>query len=136
MTSKFFGRIALALGAVLLVSLFAWEACSEEINVIQVHRNIPLSDEEPIYRDIYISGGSETGMKNNTVLQVLRKTIVKDATGSQSFGELMVPVGQLKVIFVGPKVSVAREYKNQQFDSSPVMDQLGIQVGDKVELTK
>jgi len=134
MTSKIFGRIALALGAVLLVSLFAWEACSDELNVIQVHRNIPLSDEETAYKDIYISGGSDSGLKNNLVVQVLRKVIVKDATGSQSFGEIMVPVGQIKVIFVGPKVSVAREYKPANKDTVPALDQVGIQLGDSIEL--
>lgn len=134
MNTKLLGRVTLALGAVLLVSLFAWEACSEELSIVQVHRSIPLSDEEPVYKDVYINGGSNSGLKNNLVISAYRKVIVKDATGSQPIGEIMIPVGQLKVIFVGPKVAIAREYKNAQLESTPTLDQPGFQLGDTIEL--
>lgn len=134
MTSKILGRLSLLLGAALLVALFAWEACSQELSIIQVRRNIPLADEDPVIRDIYINGGSESGLKNNMIIQATRKTIIKDATGSQSLGELIVPVAQLKVVFVGPKISVARDHKPANLDSTPVLDQVGVQIGDRIEL--
>jgi hypothetical protein len=134
MNTKVFGRTALTLGAALLVTLFAWEACSDEITIIQVHRNITLSDDEAIFRDYYIDAGTEQGLKTNLVVNIVRKTIVKDGSGTHSYGDIITPVGQLKVIFTASRVAIAREYKQANRETTPVLDQAGVQIGDIVDL--
>jgi len=134
MTSKLFGRLALLLGAILLVSLFAWEAFSAELSVVQVYRPVSLSEDEVTFRDFYINGGASEGLKKNLVINVVRKMDMKDATGTQAYGDMFFPTGQLRILFVGPKVSVAREYKGVSFESSPVFEQPGIQIGDQIDL--
>jgi hypothetical protein len=134
MSNKILGRTLLIIGAILLIVLFAWEVFSEELNIIEVRRNIPLSDTDPIYRDFYINGGKSAGLKTNMLITATRKTAVRDATGSQNYGELLIPVGQLKIIFVSDKIAVAREHKLLPRDAQPMLEQMGLMIGDQVSV--
>ncbi len=115
----------------LLITQFTFAA---DISVVDVRRNIPLSDEEPAVKDFYLNAGSDDGIKKNLVVTVYRGLNVRDASGAQSYGEIIVPVGQLQVIAVYQKLSVAREYKILARDENPMLEQVGIMSGDKVEL--
>jgi hypothetical protein len=81
------GRLLLAAGFILLIVLFAWETFASEPQVIEVRRNIPLADDEPVYKDFYLNIGSDNGLKTNQIVTALRKFNIKDSTGTQSFGE-------------------------------------------------
>lgn len=133
MQKKYFGRVLLAVGLILLVTLFAWETFSEELSIIEVRRNIPLADNDPVYKDFFINGGTDAGLKKNMTLNVLRKISLRDATGTQNYGELMAPVAQLKIIFVNNRVAVAREVKPVAQEESPMLEQVGVMIGDKIE---
>ena len=128
------GRLLLIGGLAVLLLLFAWEVFADELHVIEVRRNIPLGDHDPIYKDFYINAGSEAGLKQNQVVVAVRKMNVKDATGAQSFGELLIPVGQLKIIFAQGHIAVAREYKLLTRDELPMLEQVGIMTGDLIDL--
>lgn len=107
---------------------------AQEIQVIDVRRNITLAEDELPYKDFYINAGQGSGLKKNLVVQAVRKFNVRDASGAQSYGEITIPVGQLKVIAVYGKVSVAREYKLLSRDELPMLEQIGIMAGDKIEI--
>ena len=129
------GRLFLLGGLVILVALFTWEVfAADDVHIIEVRRNIPLADTDPVYRDFYINAGGEAGLKQNLVVTALRKINVKDATGTQAFGELLVPVGQLKILFVQNGVTVAREHKSLSRDLFPMLEQTGIMSGDVIDL--
>jgi len=134
MSMNLVGRLFLSLGVSLLATLFAWEAFAQDISVVDVRRNIPLSDEAPVYKDFYINGGADSGLKKNLVITLTRNIVIRDASGTQTFGEMTVPVGQLKVIAVQGKVAIAREYKLTSRDDEPMLEQIGIMSGDKVAL--
>ncbi len=134
MTKKLFARILLFGGLVLLLALFAWEACAEDLTVVEVRSNIPLSEKDQVFHDYYINSGSNQGLKQHLVVTATRKITVRDATGTQTYGDMMVPVGQLKVIFVGEKFAVAREVKLIGREDEPMIEQTGIMIGDKVDL--
>ena len=104
--------------------------------VIDVRRNITLSDSDPVYKDFYINGGNGEGFKKGQVLVVTRKVQVRDASGSQQVGEMVVPVGELKVISVFEKVTVARELKLFDRQDLPMLEQRAIMSGDNVEVKK
>lgn len=108
-------------------------AAPSEISVVQVKRNIQMSETDPIYRDYYLDAGEEAGMKKNMVIEVLRKTSVKDSSGAHTYGEINIPVGQLKIISVFNKIAVAREYKLLSREEAPVLEQTGIMMGDTIE---
>ena len=77
-----------------------------EITIIDVRKNIPLSDEDPSFTDFYLNAGDNEGLKKNMVVTVFRTINVRDASGAQSFGEISIPVGQVKVVAVFQKIAV------------------------------
>lgn len=128
------GRLLLMAGFAILALLFSWEAFSADINIIEVRRNIPLSDEAPVYKDFYINAGTESGLKKNMVVTVIRKMAIRDASGTQSYGDLDIPVGQLKIIAAKGRLAVAREYRLISRDDEPMLEQIGLMIGDRLEL--
>lgn len=107
---------------------------ANELKVVDVRRNIPLRDEDPVYRDFYINGGAGSGLKPNLVVTAVRKTTIRDPSGMQALGEMNVPVGQLRVIFVQDNIAVAREFKSLSRDDLPMLEQIGIMSGDILDL--
>lgn len=109
---------------------------ADDLSIIQVHRNIPLSDEEPTYRDLFLNGGENAGVKKNQIYTVFHRVQIKDFSGTQSYGEIEIPVGEAKIIAVYNKVAVARELKIYPREDQPNLDILGIMSGDRLELKK
>ncbi len=134
LTSQFFGRLFFLMGMALLLILWTWEVQSEGLTIIEVRTNIPLAEKDPMYRDFFINSGYSAGLKKNMKVTALRKTVARDATGTQSYGDVKIPVGFLKIIFVGEKFSVAREVSLLPRDNLPMLEQTGIMIGDQVEL--
>jgi hypothetical protein len=118
----------------ILLVLTSLHALADEPTIIDVRRNITLSDEDNVYKDFYINVGEGSGLKKNLVVTAVRKLSVRDASGAQAFGEVMIPVGQLRVIAVYNKIAVAREYKLLSRDELPMLEQIGIMTGDKIDL--
>jgi hypothetical protein len=105
-----------------------------DLAIIDVRRNITLSDKDPIYKDFYINAGPGSGLKKNLVVTAIRKMNVLDAGGANSFGEILVPVGQLKIIAIYDKVAIAREFTLLSREDLPMLEQTGIMTGDKIDL--
>ncbi|MBX3039144.1 MAG: hypothetical protein KF789_00380 [Bdellovibrionaceae bacterium] len=121
----------LAIPLMLLVFSFAG---ADELTIVDVRRNIPLSDSEPAYKDFYLAGGSVSSLKKNLVVTAVRRTNIRDARGTQSYGEIDIPVGQLRILGVFGNVAVAREYKLLSRDENPMLEQTGLMSGDRIEL--
>lgn len=134
MTRGHWGRLLILAGLSLLIAVFSYEAFSEELAVIEVRRNIPLSDTDPVYKDYYLNAGINGGLKKNMVVTAIRKISIKDATGTNSFGDVEVPVGQLKIIAVQNRMAVAREFKLIPRDEEPMLEQIGVMIGDTISL--
>lgn len=116
-----------------LTFFLAFQANAGEITIVDVHRNIPLSDSELTYRDFYLNGGNEAGLKKDMVVTVVRKMAIKDSSGTQSYGDVIVSVGQLKIIAVFNRVAVAREFKLISRENEPLLEQIGLMNGDQVQ---
>ncbi len=132
--SKNAGRFLIMAGIAILALLFSWEVFAADMNVVEVRRNIPLADDAPVYKDFYINAGPDAGLKKNLIITVYRKMSIRDATGTQSFGEVDIPVGQLRIIAAQGKVAVAREHKLISRDDEPMLEQAGIMIGDRLQL--
>ena len=109
------------------------DASAQEISVIDVKRNITLSDADVIYKDFYLNAGDSSALRKNMIVNVKRKINVKDAS-TKSIGDIETLVGQIKVIHVGGKVSVAREHRLVPRDEEPVLEQIGIMSGDRIDM--
>lgn len=118
----------------LLLFGFTMKSHAQDISVVDVRRNITLSETDTIYKDFYLNAGPATGIKKNLVVTVVRKINIRDASGANAVGEILVPVGQLKVIAVYDKVAVAREFALLSRDELPMLEQTGIMTGDRIDL--
>jgi hypothetical protein len=107
---------------------------AQELSIVDVRRNITLADDDIVYKDFYLNGGEAEGLKKNLVVTAVRKIQIRDANGSQSYGEILVPVGQLRVIATFGRVSVAREFKLLSRDDLPMLEQTGLMNGDRIDL--
>lgn len=132
--SSVLGKILFGTAILILTTLFSWEVFAAEMSIVEVRRNIPLSDEAPVYKDFYLSAGAEAGLKKNMVVTIVRKTNIRDATGTQSYGEMEIPVGQLKVIAVLGRAAIAREYKLISREDEPMIEQIGMMIGDAISM--
>lgn len=119
-----------------ILSVLLLEARSvkaQEITVVDVKRNITLADDDVVYKDYYLNAGGDSVLRKNMVVNVKRKIHVKDVS-TKSVGDFDTIVGQIKVIHIGNKVSVAREHKLTPRDEEPMLEQIGIMSGDRLDL--
>lgn len=116
--------------------LFTGWASADTTQVVDVRRNITLSDDDKVYKDYYVAGGSDRGFKKGQTLVASRKINVRDASGATAVGEMLVPVGELKIIAVYEKVTVAREAKLFDRQDMPMLEQRAIMTGDLIEPKK
>lgn len=101
--------------------------------IVEVKRNITLSEQDPVYKDYYINAGEGAGFKKNMIVFVKRKIAVKDLAG-KPFGDVETKVGQLKIIHADSKISVGREYKLVPREQELMLEQVGIMLGDSVDV--
>lgn len=112
---------------------FTAESKAADMSVVDVRRNITLSEDDTVYKDFYINVTPGSGLKKNLVVTAVRKLNIRDASGANAVGEIQVPVGQLKIIAVYDKVAVAREYTLLSRDELPMLEQIGIMTGDRID---
>ncbi|NUN04386.1 MAG: hypothetical protein HUU57_01375 [Bdellovibrio sp.] len=116
----------------LLTGMTLQSSAAEPI-VVDVRRNITLAEDDPVYKDFYINADASLGLKKNMVVTAVRKINIRDASGASAVGEILVPVGQLKIIAVYDRVAVAREYSLLSRDDLPMLEQIGIMTGDRID---
>lgn len=125
-----FGRLKI----VALIFLFQNIALAKEAIVFDVRRPQPMVNGEVLPQDFYINMGSEDGMKVDMVVTVNRRQTMYDAYTNKSPGDLIVAVGQLRVIHVQQGLSVARLEKMYDRASLPSLDYDGVMVGDRLDM--
>ncbi|MCB0413899.1 MAG: hypothetical protein KDD50_06175 [Bdellovibrionales bacterium] len=105
-----------------------------DITIFDVRKTLVMDESEPSYKDYYLNGGSEIGLKPGMVVTVKRRRALYDGFQNKSLEELMVVVGKLKLIHVQKGVSVARLYSLFSRKNTPVLDYEYIMLGDQVDL--
>lgn len=121
----------------IILILFSSIKSLSQIQVIQVKRNIPLSDEEPVFKDYYLSGGTKEGLRVNLVVTVTRWVNLRENNKAQEQSmKMLEPVGWLKVIFAQDHLAVARLYEVPNYLNTPILEQPGILMGDIVSLER
>ncbi len=113
----------------ILLNVQTW---AQDVTIAFVKRDIPLSDNDPVIKDYYLTSTENLKLKKNQIVNVIRTTTVKDQSGAQLLGSFEVPVGQLKVIDIQGRIAVAREIKLTSREERALIDQPGFLMGDKV----
>lgn len=110
-------------------------AFAEDLTIFDSRRPVALSDKEVTYRDFYINGGVEQGIKKDMVLSVTRRLTLYDSYRANSPKEMMVEVAKVKVIFTQKGISVARYYEGFDRIDRTILEYDFIMVGDKIDMS-
>ncbi len=107
---------------------------SSNLEVINTQRNISMNDDDQVYKDYYISGGLDAGIKENMVLKVVREVIVAKNGKYKDGIKMIIPVALLKIIYVQPHMAIARLHTTADLSKIPTTEAQGVFVGDKIDL--
>jgi hypothetical protein len=119
--------------AILIV--FSNSIKAEDLTIFDSRRPVALSEKETTYRDFYINGGIEQGVKKDMILTVTRRLTLYDSYRANSPKELMVEVAKVKIIFAQKGLSVARYYEEFSRADRTILEHDFIMVGDKIDMT-
>lgn len=106
-----------------------------DFSVFEVRRQLALSNEEKTEKDYYIYAGSEEGVREGVVYNVVRKVPLYDGLQSRSLGDVTIKVAQVKVIYAEKNVSIARFHKEISRAHIPVLKDNYILLGDLIDLS-
>lgn len=109
---------------------------TDDFSIIGVKKNITLADDEPVFHDLIINAGANSGIKKNQVFTAFRRVAIKDDSGVQNYGEIDIPVGEIKILSVFSRVAIARQVKLYPREENPVLDIFGLMSGDHIEEKK
>lgn len=116
--------------------IFFNKGMADDLTIVAVKRNITLADDEPVYHDLIINTGENGGIKKNQIFTAFRRVGIRDFSGVQSYGEIDIPVGEIKILSVYSRVAIARQLKLYSREENPILDVFGLMSGDRLEAKK
>ncbi|MCB0350169.1 MAG: hypothetical protein KDD38_03235 [Bdellovibrionales bacterium] len=119
----------------IFLSLVALPSLAKEVTVFDVRRPLAMENNETPEKDYYINAGSADGLKVGVVVSVNRRHTLYDQYQNKSLSDLVVTVGQLRIIYVQDDVSVARLEKIYGREALPTLEFDSVMTGDKVDLS-
>ncbi|MGE0763310.1 MAG: hypothetical protein AB7N80_08530 [Bdellovibrionales bacterium] len=108
---------------------------AEEIQIFDMRKSLALSDQEPVYRDFYLSRGLEAGLRPGMILTVKRRQPLYDGIHNRSAGDLGLVVARIKIIHAEKGLAVARHHSGFNRDDLPLLEDNYIMIGDEVDLS-
>jgi hypothetical protein len=108
---------------------------AKEITVFDIRRAVSLENNQEMPKDFYINAGLETGLKPGMVITVNRRQTLYDPFQSKSPGDLVVPVGKLRVIHAQENIAVARMVEILGRENLPGLEFDAIMVGDRLDMS-
>ncbi len=126
-------RSGLILGALILGDFKT--AVADEVTVIEIRKNLLLDAADISYKDYYLNGGAEVGLKEGMIVTLTRKLTLHNGPANKPVGDLVVPVGKLKIIFVQKRIAVARFFSTISRQNLPMLDYATVMIGDSVDLS-
>ncbi len=110
------------------------QAADGEAVVIEVKKNIQLSKNEKVFKNFFINGGENLGLKKGHIVDVLRRIPFHDPLKNISVGDIRVKVAELEIIHADGLLSVARQIHMEDPESRPILDYEAVMVGDRLDL--
>jgi hypothetical protein len=108
-----------------------------EPTVYQVFRPIDLGETEVAPpRDIFVTMGSNQGVKKGTLLDVYRRISSFDNLTQKHMGDHMIPVGRLRVIHSDEGTAIARLDNLVSIEKEPALLPQAVMIGDVVRVAK
>ena len=121
---------------VLIAQLLACSAVyAKDISVFDVRRPLSFENGQELPKDYYVNAGIEVGLKVGMSIAVNRRQTLYDPFQNKSPGDLIIPVGRLKIIQVQDNIAVARLEQIMGRENLPVLDFDAIMVGDDLDMS-
>jgi hypothetical protein len=105
-------------------------------SVYDIKKTLPLHEREKVYRDYYVSMGTDAGVKMGSILAIYRRQGTVDQMHNENHDDLAVPIAHIKVIQAGKTMSVARLESLVPKKQIPVLEFNTVMLGDRAELTQ
>ena len=105
------------------------------VSIFEVRRRVSLKNGEVTPKDYYINGGRESGLKPGMIVKVHRQQALYDSYQNKSPGDMQIPVGELKILYVQKGISVAREHSMFDRNKFPVLEDDYLMIGDVVDIS-
>lgn len=119
----------------ILLALPASLAHAKDVAIFDIRRPLSMENGQELPKDYYVNAGSETGLKPGMVVTVTRRITLYDPFQNKSPGDLLVPVGRIRIIHVQEGLSVARLEDMLERSMLPSLDLDAILIGDRLDLT-
>ena len=119
---------------ILLLSMLS-TAYAQRVQIFDIKKSLPMSSKETSYKDFYLSGGKDVGLRDNMIVTVYRLQPLHDYQRNEPRGELKLKVGQLKVIAAMESNAVARAFRSVSPKDAPINEFDSFFIGDVIDLT-
>jgi hypothetical protein len=110
------------------------QAAEKEAVVIEVRKTISMSKNDKVYKNYFINGGGNLGLKKGMVVDVLRRLPMHDPLKNISVGDLRIKVGEIEIIHNDDFLSVGKLVSQESPENRPVLDYEAVMVGDRLDL--
>ena len=109
-------------------------AFAQEPTIFDIRKPLAMSNGQKVHKDFFINAGTESGIKPGVVITVTRRRSLYDAYQNKSPGDIMIPIGKLKIIHSQKGLSVGRLYSHFSRDQLPTLDYPAMMVGDRLDM--
>jgi len=116
--------------------LFSTTAFGGEYKVFGIRTDFPMVDGQPLFRDVYVSMGTNQGIKTGSTLDAYRVLTTVDEINQRTGKNMSFKIAKLKVIHSEADMAVARVVQMLPPDSTPLGNYTNVMVGDEVEVAK
>lgn len=115
--------------------MIAEHAAAQEFTVYGVYKALDLGNANEIpQKDFYVNMGKSNGVREGTVLEVMRRTPTYDAVSEKLYKEVTYPIAKLKVIHSENNAAIARLDKLLPPEKTPATNPRAVMVGDLVKI--
>lgn len=115
--------------------LFTTNLAQADHQVFGVKSDFPMTDGQPLFRDVYVNLGTNQGIKAGSSLDVLRSITTVDEINQRVGKNISFKFAQLKVIHAEGDIAVARVEKFMPPESIPTGSHTNVMVGDQVQIS-
>lgn len=120
---------------IILAAIFASSmSYAKEIAIFDVRRPLSFENGQDLPKDFYINAGIEVGLKVGMTVSVNRRQTLYDPFQNKSPGDLIIPVGRLRIIHVQDNIAVARLEEMSGRQNLPTLDFDAVMVGDRLDM--
>jgi len=103
--------------------------------IVLVSRRLRMSAKEAVpAKDFFFDLGSKDGVRDGDILAVYRELPVMDGLAGMPTQAMRIPLGEIRVVNAGERVSVGRQHTARDAADLPAMLSSTFMMGDVVQM--